>query len=150
MARRLRTIADVRRYLSTLINRLEENAGDELDPAVAGRLAYISNILLGAIKDADIEQRVRVLEEKLLNRDKTMASALESRLHKIEIMSNSKNRLHVVVVPTYPADASETEKKTVVDAAIRDYEQSRGKIGENDVTVIVIDRFTGESSDGTS
>ena len=79
-----------------------------------------------------------------------MASALENRLHKIEIMSNSKNRLHVVVVPTYPADASETEKKTVVDAAIRDYEQSRGKIGENDVTVIVIDRFTGESSDGTS
>ncbi|MGC8490192.1 MAG: hypothetical protein ACP5SH_00495 [Syntrophobacteraceae bacterium] len=68
MARRLKTITDVRRYLSTLINRLEENAGDELDPAIAGRLAYISNILLGAIKDADIEQRVRALEEKLLNR----------------------------------------------------------------------------------
>lgn len=68
MGRRLKTITDVRRYLSTLINRLEENAGAELEPALAGRLAYISNILLGAIKDADIEQRVRALEEKLLNR----------------------------------------------------------------------------------
>ncbi len=79
-----------------------------------------------------------------------MSSSLENRLHKIEIMSNSKNRLHVVVVRDYPADGAEVDKKTVVDAAIHDYEQSHGKIGENDVIVTVIDRFTGESSDGTS
>ncbi len=77
-------------------------------------------------------------------------ASLQNRVQKIEIMSNSKNRLHVIVVPAYPADASEVEKKACVDAAIRDYELSRGKIGENDVIVTVIDRFTGESSDGTS
>ncbi|MGC8490193.1 MAG: hypothetical protein ACP5SH_00500 [Syntrophobacteraceae bacterium] len=77
-------------------------------------------------------------------------ASLQSRVQKIEIMSNSKNRLHVVTVQGYPADASEAEKKTVVDAALRHYEQSHGRIGENDVVVTVIDRFTGEPSDETS
>jgi hypothetical protein len=65
MAKRLKSIADVRRYLGTLVNRLEEKGGQDLTPALAGRLAYISNILLGAIKDSDIEARLAVLEEKL-------------------------------------------------------------------------------------
>lgn len=63
MARRLKTITDVRRYLGTLINRLEEKTGENLDPVTAGRLAYISSILLGAIKDADLERRVAELEK---------------------------------------------------------------------------------------
>lgn len=66
MAKRLKTIGDVRRYLGSLINRLDKSPEGELDPSLAGRLAYISNILLGAIKDADIEGRVRELEERLL------------------------------------------------------------------------------------
>jgi len=65
MSKRLKTISDVRRYLASLITRLEESAGGVLDPALAGRLAYISNILLGAIKDSDIERRIQILEEKL-------------------------------------------------------------------------------------
>ena len=65
MARRLRNISDVRRYLASLINRLEAKAGDDVDAALAGRLAYISNILLGAIKDSDIEQRLAKLEERM-------------------------------------------------------------------------------------
>jgi hypothetical protein len=72
MAKRLKSISDVRRYLATLINRLEEGAGDKLDPALAGRLAYICNVLLGAIKDSDIEDRIRVLEEKLLKSEERM------------------------------------------------------------------------------
>jgi hypothetical protein len=64
MARRLRTLTDVRRYLASLINRVESK---ELSPKVAGRLAYISNILLRAIetmKLEDIEKRLTTLEEK--------------------------------------------------------------------------------------
>ncbi len=64
MARRLKTIQDVRRYLGTLINRLEEKVGADLDPVTAGRLAYISNILLGAIKDSDLEARIEKLEQE--------------------------------------------------------------------------------------
>ncbi len=65
MAKRLKTIADVRRYLATLINRLDRGDVSELDPKVAGRLAYIANILVGAIKDSDIECRLAALEGRL-------------------------------------------------------------------------------------
>lgn len=43
MAKRLRTPADVRRYLASLINDL---ADDHVDPKKAGRLAYVANILV--------------------------------------------------------------------------------------------------------
>ncbi|MFZ2447505.1 MAG: hypothetical protein WAW37_14210 [Syntrophobacteraceae bacterium] len=65
MAKRLKTIADVRRYLANLINRLEERNGEDLDPKLAGRLAYIANILVGAIKDSDIENRISAIESRL-------------------------------------------------------------------------------------
>jgi hypothetical protein len=64
MARRLKTFIDVRRYLASLINRVESK---QLKPEVAGRLAYISNILLRAIetmKLEDIERRLTTLEEE--------------------------------------------------------------------------------------
>jgi hypothetical protein len=66
--RRLKTIDDVRRYLASLITRLEEKADGEIDAALAGRLGYLSNILLGAIKDSDIERRIATLEETLKGR----------------------------------------------------------------------------------
>jgi hypothetical protein len=64
MARRLKTFMDVRRYLASLINKVESK---QLKPEVAGRLAYISNILLRAIetmKLEDIERRLTTLEEE--------------------------------------------------------------------------------------
>ena len=65
---RLNSIISVRQYLASLIHRLEERHGGVLDAALAGRLAYISNILLGAIKDADLEKRVAELERRLKER----------------------------------------------------------------------------------
>jgi hypothetical protein len=61
--RRLKTIDDVRRYLADLIHRLDDGA--ELDAQLAGRLGYLSNILLGAIKDGDLEKRIAALEERV-------------------------------------------------------------------------------------
>jgi len=59
MARRLQTIADVRRYVASLINRVEDGA---LNPVVAGRLCYMANSLKSIIEGSDIEQRVAELE----------------------------------------------------------------------------------------
>jgi hypothetical protein len=58
--RRLKTIEDVRRYLANVLLRVE---AQELDAQVAGRMAYISNILLKAICDGDLERRVATLEK---------------------------------------------------------------------------------------
>jgi hypothetical protein len=66
--KRLKSLEDVRRYLSGLVNRLEAN---EVDPSIAGRLGYLSNILISCIKDSALEQRVDALERKLDNDIKT-------------------------------------------------------------------------------
>ena len=60
--RRLKSTADVRRYLAHLINHTE--AG-EIEPQTAGRLAYISNILLKAIEETDLQKRIEALERKI-------------------------------------------------------------------------------------
>ncbi len=65
MARRLKTLIDLRRYVGSIINRLEENNGGDLTPELGGRLGYLSNILAGIIKDSDLEARLRAVEEKL-------------------------------------------------------------------------------------
>lgn len=65
MARRLRTLADLRRYVGSIIRRLEESHGGDLTPELAGRLGYLANILSGIVKDSDLEARVRSLEQKL-------------------------------------------------------------------------------------
>lgn len=49
--RRLKTIEDVRRYLATVVLRVESG---ELDAQVAGRLAYISNVLVKVIHYGEI------------------------------------------------------------------------------------------------
>jgi hypothetical protein len=64
-ARRLKTVSDVRRYLASLITRLEEQEGENMTAVLAGRLAYVSNILLGAIRDSDLEARISELERRL-------------------------------------------------------------------------------------
>ena len=66
MARRLKTIDDVRRYLANLILRTE---GGQVDPALAGRLGYLANILTGCIKDSDLERRIAELEEIAARKD---------------------------------------------------------------------------------
>jgi hypothetical protein len=61
-ARRFNSGQDCRRYLASVINRVE--AG-ELDPAKAGRLAYITNILVRIIETSDIEDRLEALEARI-------------------------------------------------------------------------------------
>lgn len=62
--KRLQTLQDVRRYLASLINRLESG---EVEEGTASKLAYISNILISCIKDSDIETRLKAIEEQLKN-----------------------------------------------------------------------------------
>ncbi len=59
---RLKTIADARRYLARLVN--ETRAG-KVDPQLAGKLGYLVNILIGCIKDTDIEERLAKLEAEV-------------------------------------------------------------------------------------
>ncbi|MDZ7337392.1 MAG: hypothetical protein ONB30_02495 [candidate division KSB1 bacterium] len=59
---RLRSIQDVCRFLSRLIN--EARVG-ETEVGKASRLAYMANILLGALRDSkleDLEARIEKLE----------------------------------------------------------------------------------------
>lgn len=53
---------DVRRYLATLISRLERK---EIDPSLAGRIAYISNVLIRCIEVEVIEERLSEIERKI-------------------------------------------------------------------------------------
>jgi hypothetical protein len=59
---RLETIGDVSRFLGKLINKVERG---QVDGGTAGRLAYIANILIGALKDSELEGRVKKLENLL-------------------------------------------------------------------------------------
>jgi len=60
---RLKTIGDVSRFLAKIINQVNR---DEIDVAKASKLGYLSNILLGAIKESGLEERVTQLEKKIL------------------------------------------------------------------------------------
>ena len=60
--KRLKSLSDVRRYLSNLIN---ETRGGLVDPQLAGRLAYMLNILKNVISDGDLEQRIDALEKEV-------------------------------------------------------------------------------------
>ena len=62
MARRLKTHEDARRYVASLINRVEKG---ELDPQVSGRLGFLANVLLKAISDGELASRLEKLEETL-------------------------------------------------------------------------------------
>lgn len=62
--KRFNTLSDCRRYLASVVNQVD--SGD-LDPQVAGRLGYLVNILVGIIKDNDIEERLKNLEKQFEN-----------------------------------------------------------------------------------
>ena len=62
LAKRLKTLEDCRRYLAKLVNKVET---DEIEPAKAGKLGYLLNILIACIKDGDLEKRVADIEKIL-------------------------------------------------------------------------------------
>ena len=59
---RFRNMADCRRYLGGLINRTEEGV---LDHALSGKLGYLCNLLIGAMKESEFEQRISELERHI-------------------------------------------------------------------------------------
>jgi len=59
---RLKTADDLRRYVARLINEARRG---EVDPMLAGRLGYLCNILLGIIRDSDLETRLAALESAM-------------------------------------------------------------------------------------
>jgi hypothetical protein len=62
MARkRLKTMDDVRVFLSYLIN---ETMAGSIDQNMAGKLGYLSNILRAVIADSDLEARIEQLEKE--------------------------------------------------------------------------------------
>jgi len=63
--RRLKTMDDLRRYVADLINRMESGL---VEPALAGRLGYLANILKGIIERGDLESRIEDLENLMRGR----------------------------------------------------------------------------------
>lgn len=59
--KRLKTLADVRRYLSCLIN---DYRCDKIKGEKASKLGYLLNILKGVISDSDLESRIVALEKE--------------------------------------------------------------------------------------
>jgi len=51
---------DLRRYIASLINRVENG---KIDAGTAGRLGYLANILKGVIEGTNLEERVAELEK---------------------------------------------------------------------------------------
>jgi len=62
MTRRLKTMADGRRYTAWLINATETG---EVDSQIAGKLGYLLSILQRFIVDGDLEQRLERLEREM-------------------------------------------------------------------------------------
>ena len=60
--KRLKSIEDVRRYIAGLINRAE--AG-QVEPGLAGKLGYLSSILVRILESTDLERRIEALEAKM-------------------------------------------------------------------------------------
>ena len=58
----LRTVADVAQFVAKMIR--ETYRGD-LDPALAGRLTYMCNILKSCLEASELEERIRKLEEQV-------------------------------------------------------------------------------------
>jgi hypothetical protein len=60
--RRLKTLNDLRRYVASVITRLEDG---QLDPGIAGRLGFLANILRAVIEKSELENRVSALEKQI-------------------------------------------------------------------------------------
>lgn len=59
---RLKTIGDVSHFLAKIINQVVR---DEVSESKAAKLGYLSNILIGIIRDYELEERVKKLEDSL-------------------------------------------------------------------------------------
>jgi hypothetical protein len=62
--RKLETIGDAKRLLAWLIHSVRDGT---LDPKVAAIMGNLANILLGAIRDDDLQTRLEKLEALLAN-----------------------------------------------------------------------------------
>ena len=62
MARRLKNMVDLRRYLANLVNRTESGV---VEPSLAGKLGYLISILTRVIEGSEIEKRLDEIEKKL-------------------------------------------------------------------------------------
>lgn len=59
--KRLKTLNDVRKFLSLLINEVRR---EEVDAATGTKLAYMLNILRAVISEGDLEARISALEKE--------------------------------------------------------------------------------------
>ena len=60
--KRLKSLNDVRRFLSTVTNELND---DKITESKARTLGYLCSILQQVIQNSDLEQRVEELEKEL-------------------------------------------------------------------------------------
>ncbi len=66
--KRLKSLPDVRVYLSELIHATRSG---EVDANLAGKLAFMLNILRGVIADSELADRIEQLEKEMEKRDKS-------------------------------------------------------------------------------
>ncbi|MBU0992253.1 MAG: hypothetical protein KJ737_07135 [Proteobacteria bacterium] len=59
---RLKTLADLRRFLARVVNQLH---GGQIEEGTARTFAYILSIMKEIIKDSDLEQRLEAVERAL-------------------------------------------------------------------------------------
>ena len=60
--KRLKSSEDLRRYLASLINRTESG---KIKPELSGKLGYLCSILLRAIENGELEERLTEIETRL-------------------------------------------------------------------------------------
>jgi hypothetical protein len=61
---KLKTISDVNRFLAKIVNEFNRDA---IDATKASKLGYLCNILIGSIRDSELEKRISELEFKIEN-----------------------------------------------------------------------------------
>lgn len=59
--RRLKSLSDIRKYLSHVLNEYENGQADETKVKT---ISYACNVLSSIVKDADLEARVDALEKQ--------------------------------------------------------------------------------------
>lgn len=63
--KRLRTLADLQRFMTGLINDCRQGS---IDSSLASKLGYLINIQKSIINDGFLEQRVAALENEMMER----------------------------------------------------------------------------------
>ena len=64
----LKTIGDVSRFLAKIINQVYRS---EMEESKASKLGYLSNILMGSLKDSELEDRVERLEQEIIGKEQS-------------------------------------------------------------------------------